>query len=175
MKALISACLLLIFVTGSFAQPPLQTVPNVDLKKYMGRWYEIASFPQRFQKGCSCTEANYSLNENGTVKVENRCIRNGMLKSATARAKVKDASSNARLSVRFTWPFAGKYWIIDLADDYSYAVVAHPNRRYLWILSRNKTMDDSTYTAIVERCRAKGFDVSLLRRTFQLCEAGEAK
>lgn len=154
-----------------FAQQALETVSFVDVKRYMGTWYEISSFPQRFQKGCNCTEANYSLNADNTVNVTNKCIKDGKLKTATAKAKVKDTKTNAKLSVQFAWPFKGKYWIIDLADDYSYAVVAHPNRKYLWILSRTKSMDDKLYANIVERCKAKGFDVSLLKRTFQLCES----
>lgn len=170
MKILISFITICLAFT-CLAQAPLETVPYVDVNKYMGKWNEIASFPQRFQKGCNCTEANYSLNENKTVKVVNKCIKDGKLKTATAKAKVKDPVTNAKLSVQFMWPFKGKYWIIDLADDYSYAVVGHPNRKYLWILSRTKTMDDRLYEKIVERCKTKGFDVSLLKKTYQLCEA----
>lgn len=170
MKTLVTL-LLGIFTYTCSAQQALETVSFVDVKRYMGTWYEISSFPQHFQKGCNCTEANYSLNADNTVDVSNKCIKNGKLKTATAKAKVKDTKTNAKLSVQFAWPFKGKYWIIDLADDYSYAVVSHPNRKYLWILSRTKTMDDKLYAKLVERCKAKGFDVSKLRRTFQQCEA----
>jgi apolipoprotein D and lipocalin family protein len=162
---------MLISTMGMAQKQTLETVAYVDINKYMGKWYEIASFPQRFQKGCSCSEANYSLNKNGTVKVVNKCIKNGKLSEATAKAKVKDKKTNAKLSVQFFWPFTGKYWIIDLADDYSYAVIGHPNRKYLWILSRDKNMPDATYEKIVARCKEKGFDVSQLKKTFQLCEA----
>jgi apolipoprotein D and lipocalin family protein len=175
MKTIVTGILLGLVFFAVAKQQPLQTVKHVDVKKYMGKWNEIAGIPQHFQKGCNCTEANYSLSENGSIKVVNKCIKDGKLKTATGKARIKDKESNARLSVRFSWPFSGKYWIIELADDYSYSVVAHPNRKYLWILSRNKTMDDKTYKAIVERCKAKGFDVSLLKRTYQLCEASEAK
>ena len=143
----------------------LQTVQKVDVKKYMGKWYEIASFPQRFQKGCSCTVADYSLNENGTVKVDNSCTAFGEKKQSIGIAKVVDKETNAKLKVSFFRPFWGKYWIIDLADDYSYAVVGHPNRKYLWILSRKPEMDSATYNAIVERVKTKGFDVSMLKVT----------
>lgn len=133
----------------------------------MGKWYEIASFPQRFQKGCSCTVAEYTLNEKGTVKVDNSCTAYGKKKQSIGKAKVVDKQTNAKLKVSFFRPFWGKYWIIDLADDYSYAVVGHPNREYLWILSRTPEMDKQVYDDIVARAEAKGFDVSMLNRTVQ--------
>lgn len=150
-------------------QAELQTVPYVDVNKYIGKWYEIASFPQRFQKGCNCTTAEYSLNKDGSIKVENRCMKDGKEKIATAKAKVKDKRTNAKLSVQFFWPFKGKYWIIDLADDYSYAVVGHPNRKYLWILSRSPQMSENTYKEIVARVQQKGFDITKLNKTSQSC------
>lgn len=146
---------------------PLQTVQKVDVERYMGKWYEIASFPQSFQKGCSCTVAEYSLNEDGTVKVDNSCNVAGKKKQSIGKAKVVDKQSNAKLKVTFFWPFWGKYWIIDLAEDYSYAVVGHPNRKYLWILSRTPQMDKQQYDEIVARAKAKGFDITQLNITEQ--------
>lgn len=155
------------FLFSACSHKPLQTVQKVEVKRYMGKWYEIASFPQRFQKGCSCTVAEYTLNENGTVKVDNSCTAYGKKKQSIGKAKVVDKETNAKLKVTFFWPFWGKYWIIDLADDYSYAVVGHPNREYLWILSRKPQMDKDVYNGIVERAKAKGFDVSKLKVTVQ--------
>lgn len=149
----------------------LQTVPHVDLNKYAGKWYEIASYPQRFQKGCHCTTAEYTVSEKGYVIVENRCNRdsiNGRQSYIKGKAFVEKNSGNARLKVQFFWPFKGKYWIIDLADDYSYAVVSHPNKKYLWILSRTSKMDDTTYNGIISRLREKGFDLTKLRITPQV-------
>lgn len=148
-------------------QQDLATVSNVDIAKYMGKWYEIASFPQRFQKGCSCTVAEYSLKGNGTVKVDNSCNVDGEKKQSIGTAKVVDKNTNAKLKVSFFWPFWGKYWIIDLADDYSYAVVGHPNREYLWILSRSADMNTELYDKIVARAKAKGFDITMLQKTVQ--------
>lgn len=145
----------------------LETVAKVDVQRYMGRWYEIASFPQSFQKGCSCTVAEYKLLENGKVSVTNSCNVDGKMKVANGKAWVTDKSTNAKLKVSFFWPFSGKYWIIDLADDYSYAVVGHPNRKYLWILSRTPLMDKQQYEGILERIRAKGFDTTQLQVTVQ--------
>lgn len=147
----------------------LETVNKVEVKRYMGKWYEIASFPQSFQKGCSCTVAEYSLNENGTVKVDNSCNADGKRKKSIGKAKIVDKVTNAKLKVTFFWPFWGKYWIIDLADDYSYAVVGHPNRKYLWILCRTPKMDKKLYDEIVARAAAKGFDISMLKVTEQGC------
>lgn len=148
----------------------LQTVPFVDLKKYSGKWYEIASFPQRFQKGCHCTTAEYSLSEKGYVIVENRCNRdsiNGKQSYIKGKAFVEKNSGNAKLKVQFFWPFKGKYWIIDLAGDYSYAVVSHPNKKYLWILSRTPQLEKAVYKGILDRLKGKNFDLSKLKQTIQ--------
>lgn len=147
----------------------LETVPHVDLNKYAGKWYEIASFPQRFQKGCQCTTAQYTVSEEGFVIVENRCMRNGKESYIKGKAFVDKSSGNAKLQVRFFWPLKGKYWIIELASDYAYAVVGHPNRKYLWILSRLPEMDDSLYQQILERIEKKGFDINKLNKTVQNC------
>jgi apolipoprotein D and lipocalin family protein len=149
----------------------LQTVPNVDLKKYARKWYEIASYPQNFQKGCHCTTAEYTLSEKGYVIVENRCNRDsvhGKQSYIKGKAFVEKGSGNAKLKVQFFWPFKAKYWIIDLANDYSYAVVSHPNKKYLWILSRTSKMDDLVYEQIISRLKSKGFDLSKLQKTKQL-------
>lgn len=151
----------------------LETVPEVDLSKYAGKWYEIASFPQRFQKGCLCTTATYSLHEKGYVVVENRCRRDsihGEESYIKGKAFVVPNSGNAKLKVQFFWPFRGKYWIIDLADDYSYAVVGHPNRKDLWILSRTPTPNPDLYKEILARTAAKGFDLDKLQTTDQSCD-----
>lgn len=168
--AIILSGILLLVAFRAYSRKPLETVPKVDVKRYMGTWYEIASFPQRFQKGCSCTMAKYSLNENGTVKVDNSCTAYGKKKQSIGKAKVVDKKTNAKLKVTFFWPFYGKYWIIDLAEDYSYAVVGHPNRKYLWILSRTPQMDELEYRTIVERAKAKGFDITKLKVTDQGCQ-----
>ncbi len=150
--------------------PPLETVPHVDLARYMGTWYDIASFPQRFQRGCTNTTATYTLREDGTVEVLNRCARShleGKLTAAKGRAKVVDRASNARLKVSFFWPFWGDYWIIDLGQDYEYAVVGHPNRSYLWILSRAPAMAPEVYEGILERLRRQRYDVTRLVKTPQ--------
>lgn len=162
---------LLVMTTTTLKAQKLQTVPYVDLNKYAGKWYEIASYPQRFQKGCHCTTAEYTLSDKGYVIVENRCNRdsvNGKQSYIKGKAFVEKNSGNAKLKAQFFWPFKGKYWIIDLADDYSYAVVSHPNKKYLWILSRTSKMDGTIYQQIISRLKERGFDLSRLQTTVQL-------
>ncbi len=164
--------IIVIFISSTFlscSMKKLETVANVDIEKYMGKWYEIAAFPQSFQKGCSCTTAEYSVNKNGSVKVVNSCNVSGERKVTTGKAFIKDKKTNAKLAVQFFWPFRGKYWIIELADDYSYSVVGHPNRKYLWILSRTPQMDQDTYDTLVRKIASKGFDTSKLVTTDQNC------
>jgi apolipoprotein D and lipocalin family protein len=150
--------------------PPLQTVAKVDLQRYVGTWYEIASYPHRFQQGCVASRAVYTLQDDGQIAVRNECRQetlDGPLKSVEGKARVVDPGSNARLEVTFFWPFWGAYWIIDLDPDYRWAVVGHPSRNYLWILSRTRTLDASLYQQIVARLPARGYDPARLNRTLQ--------
>lgn len=151
---------------------PLETVPYVDLEKYMGKWYEISAFPQRFEKGCHCTTAEYKMHPEGYVEVLNSCRKNspaGKLEIARGKAFVADKKTNAKLKVQFFRPFKGDYWILDLAPDYSYAVVGAPNRKYLWILARQPKMNAALYQEITARIKQKGFDISQLKMADQSC------
>ncbi len=153
--------------------PTLQTVAHVDLNRYMGKWYEIASFPQWFQKGCVASTATYTLRKDGKVDVLNQCrdkTLDGKLRDAKGKAWSVDPKGNARLKVRFFWPFSGDYWIIDLGKDYEYAVVGHPKRKYLWILSRTTQMDPAVYEGSLERLKQKHYDLSRLKQTLQSTE-----
>jgi len=143
----------------------LEVVPYVDLKKYLGKWYEIAHLPARFQKDCTHTTATYTLSEDGSIAVLNECRRNGKLKQAKGKAKVVDKTSGAKLKVTFFWPFSGDYWIINLGKDYDYAVVGTPNRKYLWILSRTPQMDEKLFSQLLDFVKSKGFDVNNLIKT----------
>ena len=152
--------------------PPLEVVKYVDLDRYIGKWYEIASFPQSFQKGCNCSTAEYFKTDDNYIRVLNSCrkySKTAELTKAEGKAFISDTTSNAKLKVQFFWPFKGDYWIIDLAEDYSYAVVGHPNREYLWILSRTPKMGDSLYQSILERIKLIGFDITKLNKTVQEC------
>ncbi|MCO4795248.1 MAG: lipocalin family protein [Bacteriovoracaceae bacterium] len=153
---------------------PLPTVDHVDVDRYLGNWYEIARFDQRFQKGCTATEANYSFRDDGTIRVLNRCrigSPNGELKEAVGRAWIKDKKSNAKLKVQFFlrnfrfFLFAGNYWILDLDEEYQHVLIGEPKRKYLWILSRTKDMDPATYKRLVNKAKKLGFDTKKLLKT----------
>jgi apolipoprotein D and lipocalin family protein len=154
---------------------PLEPVPTVDLVRYAGTWFEIARLPNRFQKGCiSDVTATYSLLDDGQILVINRCrTSTGEMKEAEGKARRKgEDEPTSKLLVRFApailsfLPFVwADYWVIDLAEDYSYAVVGEPSREYLWILARSPVLDEQTYEAIAGRLRQQGYDPTLLVRT----------
>lgn len=157
-------------LAGCASSPPLKVVSQVDLKRYTGTWYEIASYPTSFQKGCVGTKATYSFRPDGDIDVLNECYKKGFdgeISSVRGKAWVVDQTTNAKLKVRFFWPFWGSYWIIDLGKDYNYSVVGHPSRKYLWILSRAPHMDDVLYYDILEKITQKGYDTSKLVKTPQ--------
>jgi apolipoprotein D and lipocalin family protein len=152
------------------ASKPLEVVPRVDLQRYLGTWYEIATIPQRFQKGCVGVTAHYALRDDGDIDVVNVCRKetlDGKESLIRGKAWVVDKTTNAKLKVRFFWPFAGAYWIIELDKDYQWAVVGHPGRNYYWILSRTPQMDPAVYDELVRRAAAKGYDTSRIKRTLQ--------
>ena len=155
---------------GGNKMPELKTVEHVDVSRYMGTWYEIAKFPQSFEKGLVGVTATYSLLPNGKVRVINRGYKNdfnGKLKVARGKAWIADKSANAKLKVSFFWPFAGDYWILELGKDYEYAVVGDQSRKYLWILARKPQMDESVYLELLQSIKEKGFDISRLEKNPQ--------
>ncbi len=160
------------FGSTSFSEEekPLQTVDYVDLNRYLGEWFEIASFYQRFQKDCVASKATYTLKDAETINVFNECRLksfDGKVRNAKGVAKVVDKTTNSKLKVSFLWPFYGKYWIIDLGKEYEYAVVGHPSREYLWILSRTPKMEEAKLDSIRAKIKALGYDLSKLNMTPQ--------
>lgn len=154
----------------------LKAVNSVDIGRYAGRWYEIAKYPNKFQKQCvGNVTATYTRKPDGKIEVLNECLRkDGTTDSAKGDAKIADKSSNAKLKVRFApgflsfLPFVwANYWIIDLDPDYRYAVIGEPGRKYLWILSRKPEMGDAEYGGIVKRIAEQGYDPARLQRTPQ--------
>lgn len=154
---------------------PLRVVPSVDLPRYAGLWYEVARLPNRFEEKCAGdVTAEYTLKEADRIKVVNRCRkRDGKMSEAVGDAKLANRKGpNSKLKVRFAPAYLsflpmvwGDYQIIELAPDYSHAVVGAPDRKYLWVLSRNPRMDEATYLRLLEAARAQGFDVSKMIRT----------
>ena len=155
----------------SYAQPNQPTtVSQVDLDQYMGKWYEIASFPNRFQRGCNCTTAKYTL-DNKKVKIKNQCYKGAQFKQKIAHgvAWTTSGQSSSKLKVRFFWPFTANYWILYLTPGYQQAIVGTPDRKYLWILSRKPTIKEKLYKQLVYIAKEKGYKTSGLRLTYQSC------
>jgi apolipoprotein D and lipocalin family protein len=167
--------LLLVSITGCIdgnKYPPLSQVSNVDINRYLGLWYEIARIDHSFQKGCVASTAEYSLRPDGYIRVINRCRKNsltGEITSIEGKAWVIDKDTNAWLKVQFFWPFHGDYVIIDLdKKEYQYAVVGHPSRNYLWILSRTPQMDEGTYREIMSKISKQGYNLDRIKKYLQV-------
>ena len=167
---------LVVFLASGCASVPKKTSPElkvvsyVDIERYMGKWYEIALYPNWFEKGCFRSTAFYEQLNDGQIKVTNQCRmngRNGELNEAIGIATIANSKTNAKLKVQFFWPFKGDYWIIDLDKEYQYAIVSEPNRQYLWILSRSPNMDIQTLEMLKARIRGNGFDLTYLEQTLQ--------
>jgi apolipoprotein D and lipocalin family protein len=169
--------ILILFTAMIFNSVNLQKVPSVvstvDLKRYMGMWYEIARLPNYFERKLKCTSANYTLRDDGRITVLNKgYYLTDPQKSTSARgvAWIPDKNSPAKLKVQFFWPFSGDYWIMELDKEYRYVLVGDPSHKYLWILAREKEMDEQTYNMLLSKAVEKGYDVKSIIRVEQDCE-----
>ncbi len=156
---------LLISITMYAQQNPPATVKYVDIKKYAGLWYEIAKIPNSFQDHCiKGTTAKYSIKENGEISVINSCIdEDGEVDEADGVARIVDKKSNAKLEVSFVsffgWrPFWGDYWIIGLDENYQWAIIGTPNRKYGWVLSRTSKLENETMDKIFQILKEQGYN-----------------
>lgn len=155
----------------------LCTIAALDVPRYMGTWFEIAKYPNWFQKKCTGggTTAQYRQQADGTVQVINRCrLESGAMNEAMATARQVGSATSPKLKVRFApaWlsflPFVwGDYWVIDLDEAYQLVAVSEPSQEYLWILARTPQVDPTAYNALLTRLAQKGFDVSKLELTRQ--------
>ncbi|MCS6891981.1 MAG: lipocalin family protein [Rhodovarius sp.] len=149
-----------------------QPVAAVDLDRYLGSWFEVARLPAPFQdsggRRCVDVTASYTRRPDGRIAVLNRCLdANDSFRerSAIAVASVVEGSGNARLRVRFFWPFSADYWVIGLDPDYRWAVVGGPSRRFLWILSRTPNLPEAELSAARAIAAAQGYPVENLMLT----------
>jgi apolipoprotein D and lipocalin family protein len=169
----------LLLVLSSFslwAEEPLQPIPSLNVQRYMGSWYEIAKYPNFFQRKCaSNTKAQYSAQDDGTVGVDNSCKKEdgGVIDAIGQARQISDANS-AKLEVRFApaWlsflPFVwGNYWVIDIDPDYQLVAVSEPKRDYLWILARTPNVSAKAYDDLVARLGKRGFDLTKLEKSKQ--------
>ncbi len=151
----------------------LDVVKKVDLNRYTGLWYEIARLPNSFEKGLECVTATYTLRSDGDIEVINAGRKQSdHLKKSSAKGKawVPDPKEPAKLKVSFFWPFSGAYWIIALDSNYSHAMIGHPSRNYLWILGRDKTIEDKILSQLLSQAQASGFDTSRVEMIKQNCD-----
>ena len=147
--------------------PPLKLVNQVDIPRFMGKWYVIANIPTFLEEGAHNATESYELDKDGNIEITfryNKDSLNGPVKEYHPKGFIHDRNSNAEWRVRFLWPFLADYLVIDLADDYSFTVIGVPSRKYLWIMARSKTMDPKTYANVVERIAAQGYDVSKIQK-----------
>ncbi len=163
---------------GASAQPPtpLTTITTLDVPRYMGIWYEIAKYPNWFQRKCVAdTRADYQLQANGRVQVTNQCRQDtGVMDEAIGEARQIGPSTSAKLQVRFApvWlsmlPFVwGDYWVVDIDEGYQLVAVSEPKREYLWVLSRTPKVAPDAFDALMGRLKAQGFDLGRLEHTKQ--------
>ncbi len=162
----------ILFTALSSCAPALQNrppdvVPQVDLSRFAGQWYEIASFPQPFEKGCTDSRAEYRLRSDGKLDVMDSCLRNGKTETAKGTAWVSNPAESAKLKISFSLFSRNDYWVIELGVGYEYAVVSTPDMQSLWILSRTPKIVGMQYRGIVRRLQDRGFDVPRLQLTPQ--------
>lgn len=162
--------LLLAACAGAPTQAPLKTVEHLDLDRYMGRWYVIANIPYILEEGKVATYDTYAKRDDGWMD-NSFSFRRGSLDAPEVtwkgKAKVSNPASNAEWTVQFIWPFTAPYRVIDLDPDYRWAVVGHPDRSLMWVLSRQTTLAEPIYQGILQRAAAQGFDTSKLARILQ--------
>lgn len=158
MKYLISLAMLLPFNLCHASDP--EVVPRVDYSRYMGLWYQVAHFPSFFLNSCDSSTAEYTLNQDSSVGVFNTCYKDKVVKSTIrGTARAPNAAEPAKLKVDFGFFAKGDYWIVDLADDYQWAVVSGPGKSSLFILSRQAPMDAVLLSSLVQKLKQGGFDV----------------
>ncbi len=162
MKAIcIGFLTVLSIVSGSI---PNKTVERVDLKRFGGTWYCLYSIPTMFYKGSREMITHYTWDKDGYYNVLTTCKKEHSPEIHTFTSKIfqVEGTNNAQMKVQFIWPIKVDYWVIDLADDYSYAVVGHPDYKFLYIMSRKPAMDKALYQQIVSKCKAMGYPVEKL-------------
>lgn len=162
----ILSLIFLIFTKIAMAQ---ETVTHVDLNKYAGKWYVIGFIPTAFDKKWNYTTESYTLNKNGNYDIYTtyRKTENDQEQYVRSKGFIDKASGNAKWKVQFVWPFKADYWILELAEDYSYTMVGNRKKSFLYIMSRTPMLPETIYNKLVARCKERGYDVTKLRKQRQ--------
>jgi apolipoprotein D and lipocalin family protein len=143
----------------------LKVVSNLDLHKFQGVWYEIAHNPWFPENNCFAMIAHYKLIEDNKIEVTNICRKHGFdgeISKITGKAWLAEPIITSKWEVQFIWPFTLDYWVIDLEENYKYAVIGEPDKENFWILSRKPIMEKSLLTKIIKKTKMKGYDLSNL-------------
>jgi apolipoprotein D and lipocalin family protein len=169
-----TSLIIIVFMIFSIAraQNKPSVVSDVDLNRYKGKWYEIARLPNWFERKLKCTSATYTLRGDGRITVLNQgnyLTDPQKTSSAKGIAWIPDKNSPSKLKVQFFWPFSGDYWIMDLDKDYRYVLIGEPALKYLWILAREKKMDESVYKQLLQKASYNGYDISSIIKVEQDC------
>lgn len=133
-------------------------VARIDIERYVGLWHEQARLPNSFERDCTAVTADYALRDDGLISVRNSCRDlKGSTRVANGRARVVGAEGEAKLKVSFAGPFWADYWVIERAEDYSWAIVGEPEGRYLWVLTRAAKIDQAQREFFQARVAALGY------------------
>lgn len=153
--------LISMFLFSCKSYKELPVVSEVNVEKYQGKWYEIARLPNRFERGLDRVTAEYTLRDDNKIDVKNKgyLIGTNEFKVSKGVARIPDINEPAKLKVSFFCPFSGNYWILELDDDYQYALIGEPSRKFLWILAREKTLDDNTIDKLLQRAKELNFGI----------------
>jgi apolipoprotein D and lipocalin family protein len=173
MKKPILVIITLMIFSSAHSQKLPSVVPAVDLNRYKGVWYEIARLPNFFERKLKCISATYILRDDGKITVLNKGNYLTDPKKSTSSkgvAWIPDMKNPAKLKVQFFWPFSGDYWIMDLDKEYRYVLVGDPSFKYLWILCRDKKMEEKTYNMLLGKAVENGYDVKSIIKVEQDCE-----
>jgi len=172
MKKSIFILLIIMIFNSTYSQKSPSVVSTVDLTRYKGKWYEIARLPNYFERKLKCTSATYTIRDDGKITVQNAgnyITDPQKTSSIKGVAWIPDKNSTAKLKVQFFWPFSGDYWIMYLDKDYRYVLVGDPSHKYLWILAREKNMDEPTYRMLLQKAIDNGYDVTSIIKVEQDC------
>ena len=152
---------------GCHAAKDGDTIDNItlsvfDVSRFMGKWYEIARYDHRFEKGMTHVTATYSLQENGSIKVKNEGYKNGKHKEVEGRAKQPNPVDPGKLKVSFFLWFYSDYYVLDIDPDYRYVLIGSSSDKYLWIMSRDKTLSKEKQAELFDKLRVRGYDTEKL-------------
>jgi apolipoprotein D and lipocalin family protein len=154
-------CIAAFLILSAFTPTPNKTVSKVDLNKFSGKWYSLYSIPTMFDKGSRETTTHYTLNKEGYFNVVTTYKKDESSEIKSVTSKIFPVEGG-QMKAQFIWPIKVDYWVIDLADDYSYVVVGHPDHRFLFIMSRKPSISKTQYDEIIAKCKAMGYPVDKL-------------